>query len=61
MKNPIKKKDKKKGSFRVHRGGSWDHNPDIMRAAHRNSSRPSYRRYYLGFRIARSKDEKSNI
>jgi formylglycine-generating enzyme required for sulfatase activity len=42
------------GSNRVVRGGSWNVNPQICRAANRNGGNPSIRGNYLGFRVARS-------
>jgi len=42
------------GSYRVHRGGSWDYNARRVRAANRYRHSPGFRYYYLGFRPARS-------
>ncbi len=42
------------GSSRVIRGGGWDFNPRLCRAANRNNYSPSFRNYFLGFRLARS-------
>ena len=41
------------GSFRVNRGGSWHLNARLVRVSVRNSSPPSNRNDYLGFRLAR--------
>ena len=41
------------GSYRVLRGGSWEYSPGNYRSAIRFFV-PSYRRYFLGFRVARS-------
>ncbi|MDR3334599.1 MAG: SUMF1/EgtB/PvdO family nonheme iron enzyme [Treponema sp.] len=41
------------GTNRVGRGGSWTSNGQDLRSASRGSSTPSYRYYYLGFRLAR--------
>jgi formylglycine-generating enzyme required for sulfatase activity len=43
-----------KNSGRVVRGGSWDNNPWILRAACRNCIGTDFRDYYLGFRVART-------
>jgi formylglycine-generating enzyme required for sulfatase activity len=42
------------GSDRVVRGGSWGHDADSCRSAYRDGDEPSYRRYYLGFRLSRT-------
>jgi len=43
------------GSYRVGRGGSCDSNsPFLVRSAKRNSEAPSYRRFDIGFRLARN-------
>ena len=42
------------GSYRVFRGGSWNHAADFLRSARRGGNLPSTRGYYLGFRIARN-------
>lgn len=41
------------GSDRVFRGGSWFHVAVDLRSASRGSVSPSYRRFYLGFRVVR--------
>ena len=41
------------GSYRVLRGGSWEYSPGNYRSAIRFFV-PSYRRYFLGLRVARS-------
>jgi len=41
-------------SLRVLRGGSWNSLPEICRAANRYVFNPSYRDYYVGFRVVRS-------
>ena len=33
-------------------GGSWISSPQFCRAAYRDNYGPTYRRYYLGFRLA---------
>jgi formylglycine-generating enzyme required for sulfatase activity len=38
---------------RVIRGGSWAYDPRSGRSANRNSNAPGYRKYTLGFRVAR--------
>ncbi|MGE0756414.1 MAG: SUMF1/EgtB/PvdO family nonheme iron enzyme [Pirellulaceae bacterium] len=39
-------------SLRVYRGGSWGNSARLFRAAYRSGSSPSYRNYFLGFRVA---------
>jgi formylglycine-generating enzyme required for sulfatase activity len=41
-------------SRRVVRGGSWDYDPQNLRAANRNGSSPGSRSDNLGFRVART-------
>ena len=41
-----------KGDNRVFRGGSWFNVPQYCRAAYRNYFGPTYRNFYLGFRLA---------
>ena len=41
-----------KGSYRVIRGGSWFDNARSVRVSFRDSSKPSYRYDYVGFRLA---------
>ncbi len=43
-----------KGVFRVLRGGSWFHLPDLCRCAYRNGLHPANRAYLAGVRLARS-------
>ena len=40
------------GSSRVDRGGSWYSGPGDCRSAYRSGDSPSYRDFYLGFRVA---------
>ena len=42
------------GSYRVARGGSWDHDADYCSVSYRSADNPSYTYDYLGFRLARS-------
>lgn len=42
------------GSYRVHRGGSWNGEPSDSRVGDRDGDASSARRNYLGFRLARS-------
>ncbi|MGE0712263.1 MAG: formylglycine-generating enzyme family protein [Planctomycetota bacterium] len=42
------------GAFRINRGGSWYEDAWNCRSANRNWDLPAFRRYYLGFRPARS-------
>jgi formylglycine-generating enzyme required for sulfatase activity len=42
------------GSLRAERGGSWYHSASDVRSAARNRNYPSYRNYYVGFRVVRS-------
>ncbi|MFT6359065.1 MAG: sulfatase activating formylglycine-generating enzyme [Saprospiraceae bacterium] len=44
----------KTGSYRVLRGGSWFYSPQYCRVANRYAYTPTYRDYYIGFRLARS-------
>lgn len=37
---------------RVIRGGSWGYMPESLRVSHRFGTDPSYKRYYIGFRLA---------
>ena len=60
MKNPIKGKHKKKSTYRVVRGGCWRNSAQFLRVAGRSGVGPSGRNRNLGFRIVRSKDEKSD-
>jgi formylglycine-generating enzyme required for sulfatase activity len=39
------------GTVRVMRGGSWSYGTGYLRCANRSYVRPSYRYYYLGFRL----------
>ena len=45
-----------KGSYRVHRGGSWVKRARFCRSANRFKSYPDRRNRYLGFRLARTQD-----
>ena len=45
------------GTYRVIRGGSWNDSPRFLRSANRFRITPGDRDYYLGFRLARSKDK----
>ena len=45
------KRDRKGGSHRVNRGGSWNNNPGNVRAANRNRNEPGNRNSNLGFRL----------
>jgi formylglycine-generating enzyme len=42
------------GAYRVYRGGSWSHDATSLRGSNRNSSDPSFRNGYLGFRCVAS-------
>jgi formylglycine-generating enzyme required for sulfatase activity len=42
------------GSYRVIRGGSWNDDPAYAPVANRGYFPPGGRKYYLGFRLARS-------
>ena len=42
------------GTYRVLRGGSWDHFASYCRVAYRNYNRPDLANDYFGFRVARS-------
>ena len=44
----------KEGSYRVIRGGSWINNAANCQSARRSRRYPSYRNFYLGFRLALS-------
>ena len=46
--------DTPRGSSRVVRGGSWDHNGSHARCAYRNNTGPTNRSNNLGFRCART-------
>jgi len=41
-------------TYRVYRGGGWNDPAAACRSANRNRFQPTYRNYYLGFRVARS-------
>ena len=43
-------------SLRVRRGGGWNYNPRILRAANRGADSPLNRSAFVGFRIARTLD-----
>lgn len=42
------------GTYRVHRGGSWNYAPELSRSANRHWFIPSYRFSYFGFRLRSS-------
>jgi formylglycine-generating enzyme required for sulfatase activity len=42
------------GSYRTTRGGGWYDGAAYLRSSYRDAYTPSYRNYYLGFRIVRS-------
>lgn len=42
-----------KGNYRVFRGGSWSYNGSFCRVAKRNKEMANYKKYNLGFRLAR--------
>ena len=42
------------GSLRVRRGGYWDYSSGLCRSADRSGASPSFRFYYLGFRLVRT-------
>jgi formylglycine-generating enzyme required for sulfatase activity len=42
------------GSIRLYRGGCWTSTPKLCRSAFRNGDAPSFRSFYLGFRLALS-------
>jgi formylglycine-generating enzyme required for sulfatase activity len=42
------------GNERVFRGGSWDYQAQYCRSQYRNRYSPDFRRYLLGFRLART-------
>jgi hypothetical protein len=48
--DPVREND----SNRVRRGGDWDHTPNYLRSARRDSDPPSARAYYVGFRTGRT-------
>lgn len=48
------------GSYRVKRGGSWNNGANLSSVFHRNSSSPSVRYSFLGFRLVRSAQLESN-
>ena len=48
--NPIYERS---GAFRVFRGGSWSSSPRYLRCSFRGYNTPSFRYYYLGFRLLR--------
>ena len=41
------------GSNRVHRGGSWNFNPEYYRSASRNCITPMFKSSHIGFRLVR--------
>jgi formylglycine-generating enzyme len=42
-----------KGRERINRGGCWDNKPEHCRTTDRNRNPPTFRYFYLGFRVAR--------
>lgn len=44
----------RRGIYKVARGGSWASDADALRCAYRMNFSPSYRDYYIGFRVAKS-------
>jgi len=42
-----------KGYYRVSRGGAWNRNARLLRAAARNFNNPGGRLVFLGFRLAK--------
>ena len=40
--------------FKVLRGGNWSREPESLRAGHFSATDPSYRMFFVGFRIART-------
>ena len=49
------------GSNRVNRGGSWNNNANNTRCANRNNNNPSNNNNNIGFRIARSSDQRCRM
>jgi formylglycine-generating enzyme required for sulfatase activity len=49
------------GSRRVFRGGSWLNFPEVLRVSFRDNYTPNYRRYYLGFRLAREPHKAGSV
>ncbi|HDQ45369.1 MAG TPA: hypothetical protein ENN17_07740 [bacterium] len=47
--------------YRVLRGGSWNNNPENVRAANRNRNTPDNRNNNRGFRFAKSLECRSSI
>ena len=45
------------GSYRVLRGGSWNHNASYCAVSYRNGIGPNYRNYCNGFRVVCSRSE----
>lgn len=41
--------------YRTYRGGAWDYIPELVRATQRSGKEPSYKRSWIGFRIAMDK------
>ncbi|MDH3672954.1 MAG: formylglycine-generating enzyme family protein [Gammaproteobacteria bacterium] len=41
-----------KDDYRAYKGGAWDYIPGIVRASMRSGKEPSYKRRWIGFRIA---------
>ena len=50
----------KRGSFRVYRGGGWNGGAVFCRSAYRGAGAPTFRGYYVGFRLALSPSSESS-
>ena len=59
MKNPIRDK-RTYGSSRINRGGDWDIEARENRVIARDSDTVDYKYEYRGFRLVRTKNEKSS-
>ncbi len=40
--------------YRIRRGGDWSTGPDVVRSARRKTGSTNFRKYYVGFRVART-------
>jgi formylglycine-generating enzyme required for sulfatase activity len=49
------------GAVRVFRGGGWNHAADFLRSARRGGLAPTNRGEYLGFRVVRNAEPKTDI